>query len=145
LRVNHILATVPDFDIGRIRKVQRQYCNAFKHAETRKGKERDDSDLLGRFNDTVNEHTLYVGWYDYFRAVGSLPLEAQVFKVWYLCLYPEKVDAEVDLTALRAVFPDLPSMARANQKKALRKVIEFYRTDPDLTSNRATDPKPLVL
>jgi hypothetical protein len=39
----------------------------------------------------------------------------------------------------------LRDLARADQKKALQKVIAFYRTDPDLMSNRATDPKPLVL
>ena len=29
--------------------------------------------LLDRFDDTVNEHALFVGWYDYVRAVGRLP------------------------------------------------------------------------
>ena len=76
---DHVLANFPDFDIKPIRRVQKQYCNPFKHATTQGGNERDDKDLLERFDDTVNEHALFVGWYDYVRAVGALPLEAQVF------------------------------------------------------------------
>jgi len=53
----------PDFDIARIRRAQKQYCNAFKHATERDGKtERDDGELLERFDDTVNGHALYIGW-----------------------------------------------------------------------------------
>jgi len=51
----------PDFDIARIRRAQKQYCNAFKHATERDGKtERDDGELLERFDD--NDHALYIGW-----------------------------------------------------------------------------------
>jgi hypothetical protein len=34
--------------------------------------------LLERFNDEVNDHTFFVGWYEYVLAVGALPIEAQV-------------------------------------------------------------------
>jgi hypothetical protein len=141
----HILATFPDFDIARIRKVQKQYCNAFKHATTQKGKERDDADLFVKFDDTVNEHSLFVGWFDYHRAAAMLPLEAQVFHVWYLCVYPERLEPGFDVAPLEAVFPDLRSKTRSAQKKALRGVIEHYRHDRELMTDPATDPTPLVL
>jgi len=51
---------------------------------------REDSELLERFEDTVNDHTLFIGWYDYALAVGALPIEAQIFQAWYFALYPEK-------------------------------------------------------
>jgi hypothetical protein len=37
-------------------------------------------------------HTLFIGWYDYMLAVGALPIEAQVFQIWYFALYPEKLN-----------------------------------------------------
>ena len=45
----HVLATFPDLNIGEIRQLQNQYWNAFKHARTRGGIEREDSELLERF------------------------------------------------------------------------------------------------
>jgi hypothetical protein len=52
--------------------LQRQYCNAFKHATTRDGgKERDDQELLNRFNGEKNNHMLFIGWHDYWNAIGK--------------------------------------------------------------------------
>ena len=65
----HALATFPDLKIGEIRQLQNQYWNAFKHARTRGGIERKDRELLARFGDEVNDHTLFIGWYDYMLAV----------------------------------------------------------------------------
>jgi hypothetical protein len=90
--------TFPDLDLGEIRRLQNQYWNAFKHAQTRGGIEREDSELLERFDDEVNDQALFIGWYDYRLAVGALPIEAQVFQIWYFALYPEKLNPEVDTT-----------------------------------------------
>jgi len=76
----HAVATFPDINIGKIRRVQNQYWNAFKHARTRSGIERKDRELLERFGDEVNDHTLFIGWRDYQQAVGTLPIEAQIFQ-----------------------------------------------------------------
>jgi hypothetical protein len=68
----HALLTFPDLDIGKIRRLKNQYWNAFKHAQMRDGIEREDSELLERFGDEVNDHTLYIGWHDYMLAVDLL-------------------------------------------------------------------------
>ena len=65
----------------------------------------------------MNEHALFFFFFDYVRAVGHLPLEAQVFKVWYFSLYSEKLDPAVDLTPYRTFFPNLKDKTRAYQKK----------------------------
>src|SRR5215510_3577682 len=90
----HALLTFPDLDIGKIRRLKNQYWNAFKHAQMRDGIEREDSELLERFGDEVNDHTLYIGWHDYMLAVGILPIEAQIFEAWYFALYLEKLNPE---------------------------------------------------
>ena len=43
----------------KLRDDAKQYCNAFKHATAQRGKERDDADLLVKFDDTVNQHSSF--------------------------------------------------------------------------------------
>ena len=141
----HALLTFPDLNIDKIRQLQNQYWNAFKHAQTRGGIEREDSELLERFGDEVNDHTLFVGWHDYMLAVGALPMEAQIFQAWYFALYPEKSNPEVDTRIYRQLFPMLPSKFRADQKRALRQVISSFREDAEVMTHPKTDPRPLML
>jgi hypothetical protein len=136
----HALLTFPDLDRGEIRRVQNQYWNAFKHAQMHGGIEREDSELLERFEDKVNDHTLFIGWYDYALAVGALPIEAQIFEAWYFALYPE-----VDTTTHQRLFPMLPSKSRADQKRALREVISSFRGNAEVMTHPKTDPRPLML
>jgi hypothetical protein len=140
----HILATFPDFDRKRLKTIRNQYCNAFKHATTRAGLERTDQELLDRFTDE-DDHTLYVGWTDYGRATGALPIEAQAFMGWYYVLYSEKVKPDFDMSGLHRVFPSLISKSREEQKLALREVIATYRKDDEIMSDAATERLPLVL
>src|SRR5262245_14136594 len=141
----HVLLTFPDLDIGNLRQLQNQYCNAFKHARTRGGIERQDSELLERFGDEVNDHTLLIGWHDYQQAVGTLPIEAQIFQAWYFALYPEKLNPEVDTTTHQRLFPMLPSKSRADQKGALREVISSFRENAEVMTDPKTAPRPLML
>lgn len=141
----HILATFPSVNVKAIRN---QYWNAFKHATTQRGIERDDRELLSRFSDVVNDHMLFLGWYDYMLATLAtrvLPVEAQVFQVWYFALNSERLKPEVDQTSFNIVFPNLCMQSRPEQKARLREVIARYRDDQELLNNPATDPRPLIL
>jgi hypothetical protein len=72
----------PDLNIREIRRRQRKYWTAFKHATHLRGKgERDDDAVLREFTDDQNDHALFIGWYDYALAVNKLPVEAQATKV----------------------------------------------------------------
>jgi|SRR5262245_45591990 len=51
----HALLTFPDLDRGEIRRLQNQYWNAFKHAQTRGGIEREDRDMLERRRNLASE------------------------------------------------------------------------------------------
>jgi hypothetical protein len=141
----HALLTFPDLSPEKLGSLQNQYWNAFKHALTRGGFEREDSALLERFADEVNDHTLFIGWHDYMLAVRALPIEAQIFQVWYFALYPEKLNPEVDTTTHQRVFPMLPSKSRADQKRALREVISsFPEENAEVMNHPQTDPRPLI-
>jgi len=101
--IDHALATFPDETLKKIRGLQNQFSNAFKHASTKTRKEGGDLKLLRRFNDLQNDHMLFVGWYDYMLAVNAMPIEAHVFQVWYFALYPEKLNPKVDASQYDAV------------------------------------------
>jgi hypothetical protein len=141
----HALATFPTLDIAKLKRIRNQYWNAFKHATTRDGLDRADEELLERFTDEVNDHALFVGWYDYALATARMPLETQVFHVWYFARYPDKLNPEANSTEFQSVFPNLASLSRSDQKRALREVIAKYRGDPEIVNHPQTDARPLVL
>ncbi len=136
----HALATFPTLDIPKLKRIRNQYWNAFKHATTRDGLDRADEELVERFND----HVLFVGWYDYVLATARMPPEAQVFQAWYFALYPNKLNPQVDSAEFQSVFPNLASLSRSDQKKALREVIAKYRDDEEIMNHPQTDARPLV-
>ena len=70
--------------LGEIPDIRNKYWNAFKHATTRKGLDRQDEEVIQQFDDGVNDHVLYLGWHDYMLAITILPVEAQVFQMWKL-------------------------------------------------------------
>ena len=109
--------TFPTLKPNELRSLRNKYCNAFKHASTRNGQERDDTELFERFSDRKNDHVLLVGWHDYLQAVGRLPVEAQAFQAWYFALYPEKLHPASDNAKYQSVFPGLRAMSRTDQKK----------------------------
>ena len=143
---SHILQTIPNIDVKEIRKLQRQFWSAFKHPinlHTRQ--ERDDDELLSRFDDLQNDHVLFIGWYDYMVATGALPIEAQVHQLWYLLMYPEKVDPSFSLARYEAMFPNLRTKSRADQKKTLNDGIARAHSMPNVWDDPATDRRPLLL
>lgn len=88
-----LLQTNPDAEPRKMRRAQRMYWAAFKHASRfEKGveTERDDEETLAEFSDERNEEALLMAWADYGTAVGMLPVEAQAFQVWTYARRPPK-------------------------------------------------------
>ncbi len=81
---SHILETFPDVDMRKVRALRNQYWNAIKHYYQRDNKTaRDDEALLADFSDRANDAPLFMGWLDYMQLTQRLPVEAQVFQVWW--------------------------------------------------------------
>lgn len=141
----HLLSINPDLDEKVLKGLRNRYWNAFKHATTDGGKDRNDDEILERFSDSHNDHILFIGWYDYMRAVECTPIAAQVFQLWYFAKYPEKVNSqEVALHAV-SVFGNLPDVNRQEAKRRLRVIIQDYNTDERLLSDPRTDDRPLII
>ena len=141
----HILENFPDLDIAQIRRAQRKHWNAFKHATTHNGKDRDDASVLSEFEESTNEHLLFVGWYDYGIAGLPLPIEAQVFEAWYFAKYPEKVSPDADISVVQRLFPALAEQSAEMQRASLTEVIRMARKHDDVMADPRTDFRPLVL
>jgi hypothetical protein len=142
---SEIMATFSDLEVRDIRRIRNQFWNAFKHATTHSGQTRDDEELLANFDDRQNEHALFIGWYDYMMAVNQLPIEAQVFQIWYFALYPEKLTPEVSPTPYTNFFPAMKTIDRTEQKRRLREVIVWAKQQPCYVDDDRTDTTPLTL
>ena len=145
--VTHILSENSDFNITKLRNLQRQYWNAFKHA-TRKAREgqveRDDETLLAGFNDEQNDVALFIGWTDYARATGTMPIEAQVHQAWYLAKNPSKLNPKHSPEPYQRLFPNIAMSCRRDQKKLLHEKIEWARCNVEMMKHPQTDPRPLM-
>jgi hypothetical protein len=142
---SHILETVPDIDIKKIRTLQRQYWNAFKHLNDREGERRNDDETLAAFDDTKNDAALFIGWFDYFSVTGRLPLATQVFQVWWFALNEEKLAPGANLDVIRTAFPEIMKADRAEQKRRLRRAVERYRRDAKILADPLTENNSLCL
>src|SRR5689334_20427365 len=136
---NHVLDTFPDMNIRELREIQRQFSNAFKHATDRNGRDREDEVVLRDFDPAVNEHVLFTGWYDYAMAGLPRPIEAQVFEAWYLAKYPEKINPEVDTSALARIFPHFKLLSSDRQHAQLGDAIRKARKNGAVMAHADTD------
>lgn len=139
----HMLESMPDLDISRIRALQRQYWNAFKHMNQRDGQPQDDSATLGAFNDKVNDAALFIGWHDYHAVTRRSPLPVQVFQLWWFSLNEEKLLAGSNLDTIRKLFPDITRKTRTEQKRSLRRAVEKFRNNAETLADPRTEKNPL--
>lgn len=61
-----------------------RYWNAFKHEARHRGGPRQDENTLAEFQDSVNDGTLAIAWYDLGVAGYPLPPAAQAQSAWYI-------------------------------------------------------------
>lgn len=88
----HILSTMPDLDRCKLVRLRNQYWNALKHFYAHDKKTvRDDEALMADFTDAANDAVLFDGWLNYLMLTKRLPVEAQVFQVWWFATNEEKM------------------------------------------------------
>ena len=142
----HILSTYPEMDEGKVRKLKNQYWNAIKHYYRQNQRSvRDDSALMDTFSDSANDAALWVGWYDYMLVVGKLPIEAQVFQMWWYAKNENKLAPGVDPTPFRSMFPAIGEALRRTQKLLLRQAVERYTHNAELNDDPRTERESLVV
>ena len=141
----HILKTFPDVDFRKIKRLRNQYWNALKHFYQQDGKTvREDEALMRDFADTANDTVLFMGWLDYLLLVKRLPVEVQVFQVWWYATNEQRMNPDADPTPYRSMFPGIMKVDRQEQKRRLRRVIEKYRKNKEILSDPRTETAPLI-
>lgn len=98
---DHILATFSQKELKDIQKLRNQYWTPIKHSRDKAGVPFDFSSIFEGFSDQINDHSLFIVWHDYLLAGFPIPLEAQVFQVWYYGLYPEKLSEDEGFWCLK--------------------------------------------
>jgi hypothetical protein len=142
---SHILSVHPRMDTGKLRRLRNENWNAFKHFYSRDNKTpRNDEELISDFDDQVNDLYLFLGWYDYMLVKNQLPIEVQVFQVWWYATNPEKMDPNANLSSVSKIFPDILGAARGERKRRLKRVIEKYKHDSILLADPKTETGPLM-
>lgn len=144
--VTHLLALNPELNVKEMVKLRNQYWNCFKHYyKPDQSTVRDDEELFATFSDTANDAALYLGWQDYANVAGKMPIEAQVFHIWWCAIYIEKLVPGTDLESVMRVFPDIGKNERQEQKRRLRRAVEKYRKDKAVMADPRTEKFPLLV
>ncbi len=143
---SHILQTHPDINMAKIKGLRNQYWNAIKHFYSRDNETaRDDEELMASFSDDKNDSVLFMGWLDYQLLTKRLPVEVQVFQVWWYATNEQRINPDVDPTPYRIVFPDIMKFDRGEQKRRLKRVTEKYRDNREILADARTEIGPLII
>ena len=78
-----------------------------------------------------------------------LPIEVQIFQVWWYAIYEDKLNPWTDLDEIRQMFPKVRNEPRKDeprkeQKRRLRRVVEKYRDDRKLLADPRTEVRLLA-
>lgn len=142
---SHILATFPDLDFTKVKRLRNQYWNAIKHFYKADNKTaREDEELMADFSDSANDAVLFMGWLDYMQREARLPVEVQVFQVWWYATNESRMAPHVDPTPYRSFFPDIATQHRSEQKRRLARMVEKYRRNVAILADPKTEPGGLV-
>lgn len=141
----HILETHPDFNVSEIRKLRNKHWNAIKHFYRHDQKTaRDDESLMENFSDEANDVVLFSGWLDYMNLTKKLPVEVQVFQVWWYATNEVRMNPNSDPTPFRTLFPNIVDCNRSERKRRLRRAVEKYRKDTEILNDPRTEVGPLM-
>jgi len=143
---SHILATFPEVDFAKVKRLRNQYWNAIKHFYKADNKTaREDEELMADFSDEANDAVLFMGWLDYMQREARLPVEVQVFQVWWYATNESRMAPHVDPMPYRTVFPGIAKQDRKERKRRLARVVEKYRRDKTILNDPRTEPGRLLM
>ena len=112
------------------------YRNFFKHADN------DPDGIVEEFSDEKNDHVLFTAVEDLIRLEQLALFECQVFQIWYLAVYEEKIAAEElerVLPKIREALPDISQLSRLEQKRMGRELLHNYCDDEQLLADPRND------
>ena len=113
------------------------YRNFFKHAD-------EDADrTLESLPDTEVEAVLFLAVEDYIRLNRQSPVQLQVYQLWYLAKYPDKLDPTVageHLDVVNQCFPNLSLLPRDEQLALGVRMLAHVAENRVLCEDPRTEP-----
>jgi hypothetical protein len=114
--------------------------NFFKHAE-----QDPNADSVVELLEANVAAILFLAVEDYIRFRQGGPVEAQVFQLWFIAVFPEKVTeddpvAQSKLESAKLTFPGIATLASSDKLKMGRQVLEAARKDAGLAADPKTEP-----
>ncbi|MBY0340956.1 MAG: hypothetical protein K2Q19_07305 [Rhodocyclaceae bacterium] len=112
------------------------YRNFFKHAD------RDHDRVLQDFDEAQVDAVMILAVEDYLRLTKKSPIEFQVYQLWYLATYVEKVKAEAltnILDSIESTFPRIRELSRPDRLSMGRRVLEEMRNNQELLADPHTE------
>jgi hypothetical protein len=114
--------------------------NFFKHAEQDPNPD-SSVELLGANVTAI----LFLAVEDYMRFRQGGPVEAQVFQLWFIAAFPEKVTqddpvAQSKLESAKHAFPGIATLASPDKIEVGRQVLEAACKDAGLAADPKTEP-----
>ncbi len=127
---------VPDGKDLKRSYINSPYRNFFKHAES------DAEVALEPIPTSQVESVLFLATEDYLRLSKRAPIQLQVFQVWYLAKYPEKLDpaaAEELATTILKTLPDLRVQSHVEQLARGADLLAQALRDPEILADPRTE------
>jgi hypothetical protein len=114
--------------------------NFFKHAE-----QDPDPESSVELREANVAALLFLAVEDYIRFRRGGPVEAQVFQLWFIAVFPEKVTegdpvAQPKLESAKLAFPGIATLASSDKIAMGRQVLEAARKDAWLAADPKTEP-----
>ena len=114
--------------------------NFFKHAE-----QDPNPDSSVELREPNVAAILFLAVEDYIRFRQGGPVEAQVFQLWFIAVFPEKVTeddpvAQSKLESAKLAFPGIATLASPDKIEMGRQVLEAARKDAELAADPKTEP-----
>ena len=132
----HARENLPDGKSLRRDFINQPYRNFFKHADE------DPEGTIDGFSDDKNDHILCLAVEDLLRLEHPALFECQVFQIWYLAVYDEKIataDLERVLPTIRDAFPNIRNVSRLEQKRLGRECLQKFSKDEQMLADPQTD------
>lgn len=112
------------------------YRNFFKHAD------RDPDATLPAPTHGNVESLVFLAVEDYLRLHGVSPIEFQVYQLWYLAKYEEKLSPDAKsrlLNDVRKAFPNIQALSRDEQLSMGRSFLASAQDDSELKNDPRTE------
>lgn len=119
------------------RYINAPYRNFFKHADSDFDKELDPLPI------SQVDAVVFLAVEDYMRLRKKSPIEFQVFQLWYLTAYPDKLIEDLIedvLSVAHGYFPNLSSLPRLQQLAFGERALADAYTDEKLLQDPRTEP-----